>query len=136
VILDTSGSIDSDLLASFLSEIDGVVCAAGAAVEILEVDSEVRARPLATRAPHQIRGGGSTDLRAAFTLLEANHSRADVIIVLTDRMTSWPTKRPRAPVIGVFPTLGAFDSPDWVKVVRFPTSQPRAITSIDGSQQW
>jgi predicted metal-dependent peptidase len=136
VILDTSGSIDSDLLASFLGEIDGVACASGAAIEILEVDSEVRARTLAMRAPHRVQGGGSTDLRAAFTMLEANGSRVDVIIVLTDGMTPWPTKRPRAPVIGVFPTPGAFDSPDWVKVVRLPAIQPRVVTYIDGSQKW
>lgn len=73
-------------------------------------------------------GGGSTDLREGFTAALADRPRPDVLVVLTDGQTPWPsTQPPCRTVIGLFSRPRTADDdndelpeppPEWARVVR------------------
>ena len=96
--VDTSGSIDAELVSKFLSELVGVCDAAKPEVlHVLDVDSAVaQHRVFAQDELHKVanitefKGGGGTDMRKIFSYVEDNNLRPDVVIVLTDGMTPFP----------------------------------------------
>lgn len=101
VVLDTSGSMGSSEIGDSLSEIGGVIQAAAGAGEVTfisgdcEVGDVVRVRTMAEILPH-ISGGGGTDFRPPFRLMEMEpkHSRPNILIYCTDGMGPAPTNPP------------------------------------------
>ena len=68
-------------------------------------------------------GGGGTDMREGFTTVLARRPRPDVVVVLTDGQTPWPsTQPPGRTVVGLFPHNrrhgeGYGELPAWARVV-------------------
>lgn len=121
VVIDTSGSVSDAELGSALLETAAVCRAVGGRrdlVTVLSCDAAARiVDPLCRADGIPLIGGGGTDLRTGFAkALRAQH-RPDVIVVLTDGWTAWPTSRPPCrTVVGLFRRERSWreDDPDYV----------------------
>lgn len=103
VIVDTSGSVDDQLLARALGEIDGVIASigiSGASVTVYSVDAAVHTtKNLRSARDAQLIGAGGTDLRTGLKAIEDERPRPDVVLVLTDGDTPWPENPPPGCVV-------------------------------------
>jgi len=104
IVVDTSGSVDDELLAQALGEVDGAIAALGlpgSHVSMYSVDAAVHVAQRVRRArdAHLV-GAGGTDLRVGLKAVVDERPRPDVVIVFTDGGTPWPqTPPPGAAVI-------------------------------------
>ncbi len=122
IVVDTSASVDDELLAQALAEVDGAIAGLGvpgSSVTVYSVDAAVHTAGTVRRASDvTLVGAGGTDLRPGLSAAEAERPRPDVIIVFTDGDTPWPaTPPPGAAVIAAL--LGRSrahlpKTPDWV----------------------
>lgn len=98
VALDTSANIGEASLSAALSEVGGVVRAAGidaGGLPVPSVDSRVATTSRVRRGSDvPVTGGGGTDMRVGITAVLALRPRPDVVVVLTDRWTPWPDRAP------------------------------------------
>ncbi|QEV16485.1 vWA domain-containing protein [Streptomyces alboniger] len=136
VVIDTSGSVSDTELGSALLEVAAISRAVGGRrdlVSVLPCDAAARlVHPLCRGEGIPLMGGGGTDLRTGFARALRSNPRPDVIVVLTDGQTPWPTVRPPCrTVVGLFPRQGSDGSwdendpdyvpdlpPDWARVVE------------------
>ena len=121
VVVDTSASVDDEMLGQALAEIDGALSSSGARrgnVSVLSCDAAVAARQRVSAATQvRLEGGGGTDMRVGIAAAEALRPRPDVVIVLTDGATPWPEERTRASLVVGLLEDTVFDPPDWALVV-------------------
>ncbi|MFD6418516.1 VWA-like domain-containing protein [Streptomyces sp. NPDC060194] len=108
VVIDTSGSVSDAELGGALLEVAAIVRAVGGRrdlVSVISCDAAARiAVPLCRAEGMTLVGGGGTDLRSGFTRALATRPRPDVIVVLTDGQTPWPSAAPPCrTVVGLFP---------------------------------
>ncbi|MEV4513638.1 VWA-like domain-containing protein [Dactylosporangium sp. NPDC049525] len=133
VIIDTSGSVSDAELGSALLEVAAIGRAVGGRrdlVRVLSCDAAAGvAHPLCRAEGIPLVGGGGTDLRAGFARALRTAPRPDVVVVLTDGQTPWPTVRPPCrTVVGLFPRRSSWNEadpdhvpdppPDWARVVH------------------
>ncbi|MER7514986.1 DUF2201 family putative metallopeptidase [Streptomyces sp. NPDC126499] len=135
VIIDTSGSVSDAELGSALLEVAAISRAVGGRrdlVRVLPCDASAGVvHPLCAVEGIPLLGGGGTDLRTGFATALRVPPRPDVIVVLTDGQTPWPSRPPCRTVVGLFPRLGPArrvnednpdytpkGPPDWARVVR------------------
>ncbi|MCY0939134.1 DUF2201 family putative metallopeptidase [Streptomyces sp. H34-S4] len=137
VVIDTSGSVSDGELGSALLEVAAISRAVGGRRDLVTVvpcDASARiAHPLCQAEGIVLIGGGGTDLRTGFATALRSGARPDVIVVLTDGQTPWPSTRPPCrTVVGLFPrerrSAGSWDEdeghyvpdgpPDWARVVE------------------
>ena len=128
VVCDTSGSMNDELLAMVLAEVDGLLRALGLArqVRVLACDTAVAPAQRVTSAKHvQLIGGGGTNMGAGIAAAVALRPRPAVTVVLTDGYTPWPVEAPKGTrvVVGL---LGAQapDAPKWARAVRVDPELP------------
>lgn len=100
VVVDTSASVDDELLGQALGEIDGALRSmgvSGAEVTVLSVDAAAHTAQRVRRARDAVLiGAGGTDMRVGIEAAAAQRPRPNVVIVLTDGDTPWPTAPPPA----------------------------------------
>ncbi|MEV7521832.1 VWA-like domain-containing protein [Streptomyces sp. NPDC091371] len=108
VVIDTSGSVSDAELGSALHEVAAISRAVGGRRDLITVLS----CDATTQSVHQLCGaegiplvgGGGTDLRTGFTRALRARPAPDVVVVLTDGQTPWPSTRPPCrTVVGLFP---------------------------------
>ncbi|GAB3136720.1 VWA-like domain-containing protein [Micromonospora sonneratiae] len=123
VVVDTSGSVSDAELGSALLEVAAIARAVGGRrdmVTVLPCDAAARiVHPLCRAEGIPLVGGGGTDLRTGFARALRARPGPDVMVVLTDGQTPWPTRRPPCrTVVGLFPrsTTRSWseDDPDYV----------------------
>jgi predicted metal-dependent peptidase len=136
VIIDTSGSVSDAELGSALLEVAAISRAVGGRrdlVTVLSCDAAARvAHPLCRAEGIPLIGGGGTDLRAGFARALRSRPAPDVLVVLTDGQTPWPSSRPGCrTVVGLFRRKVAWSEhddyipvgpPEWARVVDIGTS--------------
>ena len=108
VVVDTSGSVSDAELGSALLEIAAISRAVGGRRDLVGVVSCDAAAgsvlPLCRAEGIPLVGGGGTDLRTGFAAALSARPRPDVVVVLTDGQTPWPSTRPPCrTVVGLFP---------------------------------
>ncbi|MFD0372745.1 VWA-like domain-containing protein [Streptomyces sp. NPDC127114] len=134
VIVDTSRSVSDAELGSALLEVTAISRAVGGRRELVDVvpcDAAARVvHPLCRAEGIPLVGGGGTDLRTGFAAALRSRPRPDVLVVLTDGQTPWPSDRPPCrTVVGLFPRDTAYVNendpdyvpdapPDWAHVVE------------------
>lgn len=138
VIVDTSGSVSDADLGSALLEVAAIARAVGGRrdlVTVVSCDAAARVvHPLCQAEDIPLFGGGGTDLRAGFARVLRSRPRPDVVVVLTDGQTPWPSSRPGCrTVVGLFPRIVFRDEsnpdyvpdlpPEWAHVVEIGTSR-------------
>ena len=127
VICDTSASVSEDLLAAAVTETDGLLRAIGSrGVRFLACDDSVRGVSRIVDSPSiQLIGGGGTDMGAGLEAAADTRPTPQVIVVLTDGFTPWPSAPPRASVvIGVLATddgIAVPPTPQWARTVHIGT---------------
>ncbi|MFI5813484.1 VWA-like domain-containing protein [Streptomyces sp. NPDC051643] len=124
VVIDTSGSVSDAELGSALREVVAISRAVGGRrdlVTVLPCDASARiVHSLCQAEGIPLVGGGGTDLRTGFARALRRGPRPDVIVVLTDGQTPWPSNRPPCrTVVGLFPRQRSSaswdeDDPDYV----------------------
>jgi predicted metal-dependent peptidase len=127
VVLDTSGSMEEHELAAALTEVDGILTRVGLAarrVPVVSCDASVGAVSLAARsADVGLVGGGGTDMRVGIAAAAALRPRPQVVVVLTDGYTPWPSAAPPGVsvvvgLIGPENVHGDSAVPAWARAVR------------------
>ena len=101
VVVDTSASMERPLLDAAVTEINGMLRRTGVSsltVVVCDVDA---ARPQRVRrlGDLALRGGGGTDMRVGIAAAGARRPCPDVIVVLTDGYTPWPSQSPPGTVL-------------------------------------
>jgi predicted metal-dependent peptidase len=134
VVIDTSGSVSDAELGSALLEVAAISRAVGGRRDLVTVvpcDAAARiAHPLCRGEGIPLVGGGGTDLRTGFAT--ALRSRPDVIVVLTDGQTPWPSSRPPCrTVVGLFSRPYSNDSWDEDDPDYVPDSPPAWARVVD-----
>jgi predicted metal-dependent peptidase len=106
VVLDTSGSIRSEEMREFVSEIDAIKGQVRARITLLACDAELSPEgpwvfePWEEFAlPDTIRGGGGTRFTPPFEWLEHEAQCPDLLVYFTDAEGEFPQQEPRFPVI-------------------------------------
>ena len=97
--IDTSGSINGELVSRFLSEVVGICNSVRPeCLHILDVDAEVAKHRIFTQDQlhlvaniDRLHGGGGTDMRKIFEYVDNNNLKPEAIVVLTDGYTPFPT---------------------------------------------
>ena len=107
VVVDTSGSVTDVDLGSALSEIAAIgraVGVGGKRVSVYSCDAAVHTVQQVCHAEDiTLMGGGGTDLRLGIRRAVTGSPPPDVVVVLTDGDTPWPTAEPGCRVIaGIF----------------------------------
>ena len=131
IVVDTSGSVTDTDLGSALSEVAGISRAVGVAgnrICVYSCDAAVHTlQQICSAQEISLAGGGGTDLRRGISRAVAAAPRPDVIVVLTDGVTPWPTAPPGCRVIGgIFGSAPRYSEhssrvtagpPEWVQTV-------------------
>lgn len=126
VIVDTSASVDDQLLARALGEVDAVLLALGVpgtGLTFYIVDAAVHAvQQLRSARDATLAGAGGTDLRQGFAAVNRQRPRPDVVITFTDADTPWPTAEPPGTAV-IAAVLGRRHqqlpaTPDWATRVE------------------
>ncbi|MCX4848907.1 VWA-like domain-containing protein [Streptomyces sp. NBC_00893] len=131
VVIDTSGSVSDTELGSALLEVAAISRAVGGRrdlITVLPCDAAARiAHPLCRAEGIPLVGGGGTDLRTGFARALRTRPRPDVVVVLTDGQTPWPSTQPACrTVVGLFPrTRDEDDDPYYV-----PDSPPEWARTV------
>lgn len=127
VVIDTSASMEELELATSLTELDGILTRVGLAarrVPVVSCDATVGTISLAARsADVGLVGGGGTDMRVGIAAAVALRPRPQVVVVLTDGYTPWPSAaHPGVSVvvglIGPEDVYGDRSVPAWARSVR------------------
>nr|WP_246012227.1 VWA-like domain-containing protein [Myceligenerans xiligouense] len=132
VVVDTSGSVSDDELGSALLEVTAIIRALGGRrdlVTVLSCDAAVHTvGPICQSEGLSLVCGGGTDLRTGITAAVSRSPRPDVVVVLTDGQTDWPSSRPASrTVIGLFDRVRRWSEecdhvpdgpPEWARVVH------------------
>ncbi|MGW4809273.1 vWA domain-containing protein [Kitasatospora sp. NPDC004272] len=121
VVVDTSGSVSDAELGIALLETAAILRAVDGRRELVSViscDAAARTvRQAADGSGLALVGGGGTDLRTGFAAALARRPAPDVLVVLTDGQTPWPSAAPPCrTVVGLFPRHRRVneDEPDYV----------------------
>lgn len=123
VVIDTSGSVSDAELGSALLEVAAICRAVGGRRDLITVvpcdAAATIAHTLCSSEGIPLVGGGGTDLRTGFAKALRAQPRPDVVVVLTDGQTRWPSTRPPCrTVVGLFPRQASRswneDDPDYV----------------------
>ncbi|MCX4631865.1 VWA-like domain-containing protein [Streptomyces sp. NBC_01443] len=132
VVIDTSASVSDAELGSALLEVAAITRAVGGRRDLVTVvacDAAARiAHPLCRGEGIALLGGGGTDLRSGFAKALRAGARPDVIVVLTDGQTPWPSTRPPCrTVVGLFPRQQSWDEDDPDYVPDSPPAWARVV---------
>ncbi len=121
VVIDTSGSMSDGMLSQVLAEVAGLLASVGVGRGRLHVvccDARAyRAQRVMNARDVRLLGGGGTDMGAGLAATTDLRPRPDLVIVLTDGHTPWPSGPPgKAKVIvGLMDPAGSV--PDWASSV-------------------
>lgn len=118
--IDTSGSVSDKMLGRAIGWVLAAVQATGQPIDLISCDAAAtvtrRVTPLA-QVKAALVGGGGTDMRVGIEAACALRPRPNLLVVLTDGETPWPSERPPVPVVVV--TLDKRgDRPSWATIVE------------------
>lgn len=127
VVIDTSGSVADAELSRAWTEVVAMMRAAGVRAERIRLwatDTVAHRVPVRPGERIELIGGGGTDMAEGIRAALAERPTPDIVVVLTDGETGWPSVRPSRPVIvGLFRPEGEYHAPPppaWATVVEVP----------------
>jgi predicted metal-dependent peptidase len=121
MVLDTSGSMNDQMLAQCLGEVEGVLRGLGVGRRHLKIvccDAKAfEAQKVIQARDVQLLGGGGTDMGAGLAKAADLRPHPDLIIVLTDGHTPWPGAAPRGirVIVGLMDPTGSV--PNWARSI-------------------
>lgn len=105
VAIDTSGSINDDMLTQFIDEIRTIQSCYKSVITIMECDAKVhRTYKLQKydKVKRDVQGGGGTDFAPVFEYIKDKSLRTDCLIFFTDLQGSFPERKPNYPVLWAY----------------------------------
>jgi predicted metal-dependent peptidase len=109
LVIDTSGSMSDQMLGQALGEVTGVLRSLGVArrnMRVIACDAQAyQAQAVRALGAIRLEGGGGTDMGMGLHAAASLRPRPDLIIVLTDGFTPWPS----APPSGIRVVVGLLD---------------------------
>lgn len=125
-VIDTSGSVDDELLGKAMGEVDGALRGLGVAgsdVTILACDASVHAvQRIRKVTDASLIGGGGTDMRVALAAVDRLRPRPSLTVVFTDGYTPWPENPPTGSAVVVAllvrPGQQVPPTPLWATTIR------------------
>jgi len=128
VALDTSGSVSDNQLVGFTAEISAILETYDTTLEVIYADTKVRGQETFTKADLPLtlspKGGGGTDFRPVFDLVEKQGMTPCCLVYLTDLCCDrFPDRSPGYPVL-------------WVNTERFRWKDPPfgRVIDMEGSR--
>jgi predicted metal-dependent peptidase len=121
MVLDTSGSMNDQMLSQCLAEVQGVLRGLGVGRRHLRIvccdATAFEAQKVLQARDVQLLGGGGTDMGAGLAKAAELRPRPDLIVVLTDGFTPWPPEPPKGikVIVGLMDPNGAV--PDWARAI-------------------
>jgi len=107
IAVDTSGSVDTLLLAQFLGEVEGIMQSYGNyEIDLLTADLKVRSHQTylpGERLEYCVSGGGGTDFRPVFDYIDSTIDYPSLLLYFTDGMGCFPDSPPPYDVMWVMP---------------------------------
>jgi predicted metal-dependent peptidase len=125
-VIDTSGSMSQKDLETCMTEIKGILTAVGIGeITNYVVDAEVHGgRRISSIADIELKGGGGTDMRVGISqAISEAKGDLDVVIVLTDGYTPWPSEQSRTHIIAVLTSDTRDSLPSFIKGVVVDTGE-------------
>ena len=114
-LIDTSGSMDDIHLSRAVAELGGLTRQLGYGADVVVACCDAAAhnvRKVFTHAPVELYGGGGTDMRAGLRVFtDRTSAPIDVLFIVSDCRTPWPTDAPPFPVITI--RVGDGTPPRW-----------------------
>lgn len=108
VAIDTSGSVDDELLAIFLSEVDSITQQySNYEIDIITADAKIQSHQLflpGETLSYELSGGGGTDFRVVFEYIDRYVDYPTLLLYFTDGMGSFPDSEPLYDTIWVMPS--------------------------------
>lgn len=109
VVLDVSGSVDDLLVSTFMSEVVGIChMVRPLLVDVICCDHEVRSHDVYDASSYadlekkrNLGGGGGTNMPAALDYIDKQGLNPNVVLVLTDGYTPYPTELNRPTLWGI-----------------------------------
>lgn len=121
VTVDTSGSIDSEELNTFIAEVRGILktfqnCRGW----LIECDAEIGDFVEIKKAKHKehFTGGGGTSHVPIFKEIEKRNIRPKVMLCFTDLYTDFPSKKPNYPVLWLATPNASNTVPPFGRVIK------------------
>jgi predicted metal-dependent peptidase len=109
IVVDSSGSIDEDLLDEFLSEVNFLMSVISSyQIDLLVCDDKVHSHDTfysGEALDVKIKGNGGTDFRAAFEFVERELDDVKLLLYFTDLDGSFPTQAPNYDVKWIAPKM-------------------------------
>lgn len=108
IALDSSGSIDGNLLARFLNEVESIMNTFSSfEIDLLIADAKVHEHHIlypGDEISYTLKGGGGTDFTQTFTYIEEHISSPSLLLYFTDTFGTFPKEEPPYDVIWVTPS--------------------------------
>ncbi len=113
VAIDTSGSIDEELLATFLAEINSIMQSyPNYEIDVITADAKVQSHKVflpGESLDYELSGGGGTDFRPIFDYIDSHIDYPTLLLYFTDGQGTFPTKEAYYDVLWV--ASNEFDVP-------------------------
>jgi len=107
VAIDTSGSIDKELLGKFFAEFEAIMHSfSNYEIELIACDSKIQYHQTfypGDNLVHKTKGGGATDFRPVFEYIERNIDNPSLLIYFTDAQGIFPKQKPFFDTLWVIP---------------------------------
>lgn len=105
VAIDSSGSVDEDLLGRFISEFESILLSFSSfEVEMLVCDAKIHSHHTFSggdKLEYELKGGGATDFRPVFEYIEEHLHDATLLLYFTDLEGKFPSEEPGIDTIWV-----------------------------------
>lgn len=125
VVIDTSASMSERDIAAAAAEAVEVASSVG---ETTFIACDVEAAParLLNSRTMELTGGGGTDMSVGIAAAMEEFPRPDVVLVLTDGWTPWPSQEPASPVVvGLIGEHASAFAPPWARTVNIEAELAR-----------
>jgi predicted metal-dependent peptidase len=110
IAVDTSGSVDEELLGCFLGEVEGIMQGyANYEIDLITADARVQSHKVflpGEMLAYRVSGGGGTDFRPVFDYIGREISYPTLLLYFTDGMGTFPAEAPAYDVMWVMPESG------------------------------
>lgn len=122
VAWDTSGSMGTHEMQSISAELNGILQACGASVDVVACDARVHGEATVTRVREAVNvvkrgGGGGTDFRPVFEARAKRKISCDLLVFATDGYGHAPVKAPPYPVVWLL--VGGSTAPcSWGQAIK------------------
>ena len=107
IAIDSSGSVDEQLLSSFMSEVNSIMLSiSNYEIDIIVADAKVHSHDTFYEGDellYTLKGGGGTDFRPVFEYIEQNLYNTSLLLYFTDLDGEFPKEEPLFDVVWISP---------------------------------